>query len=72
MSIAGCTVTEMLCKLLCQQAAPEVNVEVFNGSPLNFQCFMLVFKDVIETKLDYTRWGLIRLIKCTSGKTKKL
>ena len=66
------TMTEMLCKLLRQQAAPEVDVEVFDGNPLNFQYFISVFKEVVETKVDDPRGRLTRLIKYTSGEAKDL
>ena len=43
---------DMLCKLLHQQAAPNVNVQTIDGNRLNFQYFMSVFKEVVESKID--------------------
>ena len=63
---------EMLCRLLRQQATPEVDVEVFDGNPLNFKYFISVFKEVVETKFDDPCGHLTRLIKYTSGEGKKL
>ena len=63
---------EILCKLLQQQAAPELVVEVFDGNLLNFKYFISVFKDVMEAKLDDPHGCLTRLIKYTSGEAKEL
>ena len=60
----------MLCKLLQQKAAPEVDVEVFISNPLNFKYFISVFKEVLETKLDDPHGCLTRLIEYTSGELK--
>ena len=38
------TATDVLCQLLRQQAAPEVDIEVFHGNLLNFKYFMSLFK----------------------------
>lgn len=64
--------TEVLYKLLRQQNAPEVDVEIFDGNPLNYQYFISVFKEVVETKIDDPRGRLTRLIKYTSGEAREL
>ena len=66
------TAADVLCQLLKQQAAPEVDIEVFDRNLLNSKYFMSVFKKVVETKVDDPRGRLTRLIKYTSGEVKEL
>ena len=42
--------SSVLCKLLQQQAVPEVDIDCFNGNPLNNLYFMTLFCEVPETK----------------------
>ena len=65
-------VIDILCQLLRQQAAPEVQIDVFNGNPLNFKYFMALFKEVVETKIEDPHGRLTRLIRYTSGEVKQL
>ena len=44
--------TEMTCKLLRQQPAPHVDIEKFDGNPINYQCFMSIFKEVVEERIE--------------------
>ena len=41
-------VTEMMCELLRQQAAPDLEIDIFDGNPMDFHYFMAVFKEVVE------------------------
>ena len=61
-----------MCKLLKLQAAPEVDMELFDGNVLNYHHFMALFKEVIEIKVEDPRGRLIRLLKYTSGEAKEL
>ena len=38
---------EILCRLLKQQSALEVDIDCFNGNPLNYRYFMAIFKEVV-------------------------
>ena len=60
--------SDILYKLLQQQAAPEVDTEYFDGNPLNFS----LFSEVVETKINNPRGRLTRLIKYTMGESKEL
>ena len=64
--------SDILYKLLQQQAAPEVDIEYFDGNPLNYHYFMALFSEVVETKIDDPRGRLTRLIKYTMGEPKEL
>ena len=64
--------TDVLYQLLQQQAAPEVNMEVFDGNLLDFKYFVSIFQEVVKTKLEDPRRRLTRLIQYTSGKAKDL
>ena len=55
----------MLCKLFCQQTAPEADVEIFRRNPLNFQN-MSVFKDIVEITTEDSGGRLTRLTKFNS------
>ena len=54
--------SDILYKLFKQQAAPEVDIEYFDGNPLNYHYFMAQFSEVVDTKIDYPRGRLARLI----------
>ena len=64
--------SDILYKLLQQQAAPEVDIEYFNGNSLNYHYFMAPFSEVVETKIDNPRGRLTRLIKYTMEEPKEL
>ena len=66
------TATDNLCQLLQQQAAPEVDTEVFDGDLLNFMYFVSIFWEVVETKLEDPRGQLTQLIKYTNVEAKDL
>ena len=64
--------SSVLCKLLQQQAAPEVDIDCFDGNPLNYHYFMALFCEVVETKIEDPRGRLTRLLKYTVGEAKEL
>ena len=37
-------ITEMMCGLLRKQAAPELEIDIFDGNPIDFHYSMAVFK----------------------------
>lgn len=61
-----------LFKLLQQQATPEVDIDCFNGNPLNYNYFMALFCKAVETKIEDPRDRLTRLLKHTVGEAKSL
>ena len=63
---------EVLCRLMKQQSAPEVDTDSFDGNPLNYRYFMAIFKEVVENRIDDPCGQLIRLIKYTNGEAKEL
>ena len=54
---------EMMSKLLRQQAAPDVNIDIFTGDPVDYHYFIEVFNDVVEKKIDGPQGRLTKLIK---------
>ena len=50
--------SDILYKLLQQQAAPEVDIEYFDGNPTNYHYLMVLFSEVVETKMDDPRGRL--------------
>ena len=46
------SVNEMMCRLLKQQSAPEIEIDVFDGNPMEFHYFMAVFREVVEKRED--------------------
>ena len=46
-------------------------MESFHSNLLNYHHFMALFKEVVESKVEYHRGRLIRLLKYTSGETKE-
>ena len=49
-------VAEMMCKLVNQQSAPEIDIDVFGGNPLEFHYFMAVFDEAVEKKIEDPCW----------------
>ena len=49
-----------------------MDIEVFDGNPLNFKYFMIWFREVVESKIEDPRGRLTRLIEYKTGETKEL
>ena len=64
--------TNVLCQLLKQQAAPDVEIDTFDGNLLNYFYFMTLFKVAVERKIEDPKGRLTRLIRFTTGKAKEL
>ena len=69
---AAQSVTELMCKLLNQQNAPELDIYTFDGDPMEFHYFMAIFHEVVERKIDDEQGRLTRLIKFTKGEPKEM
>ena len=65
-------VAEMLWKMMKQQPATEIDLDVFDGNPLNFHYFMALFREAVEKKIEDPCGRLTRLIKYTTGEVKDL
>ena len=65
-------VSEMICKLLKYQGAPEVEIDKFNGNQLGCQYFVSMFNQVVEKKVIDQTGRLTRLLKFTGGEAKEL
>ena len=52
-----------------QQSAPEIDLDAFDGNPLNF---MVVFREAVEKKIEDPLGRLTWLIKHTTGEVKDL
>ena len=65
-------IAEMMCKLVNQQAAPEIDIDLFGGNPLEFHYFMAAFDETVEKKPEKPRGKLTRLIKYTPGEVKEM
>ena len=50
-------VTGMMYKLLLQQSAPDIEIDVFDGNLLEFNYFTLLFEEV-ESKIEDPRGRL--------------
>ena len=59
-------------KLLSQQSTPNVGIDVFDDNPLEFNYFMLIFEEMVESKVVDPRGRLTRLINYTKGEAKEL
>ena len=55
-------VSEIFCKLLKLQLAPEVDMEPFDGNVLSYHHFMALFMEFVESKAEDPRERLIRLL----------
>ena len=55
----GVNVAEM-CKLVNQQSAPDIDIDVFGGKPSEFHHFVAVFDEPVENKIEDPRGKLTR------------
>ena len=53
--------TDMLCKFLKVQSAPDVDMECFDGNVLEYHYFMALFREVIKSKIEDPRGRLTEL-----------
>ena len=49
---------------------PKVELDKFDGNPLDFQSFIAVFDEVVDSKIDDDQVKLTRLLQYTSGQAK--
>ena len=61
-----------LCQLVKQQSAPTVDIEEFDGNPLQYSYFRSMFREVEEKKIADPQGRLTRLIKLTTGEVREL
>ena len=63
----------MICELLSQQSAHNVDIDMFDGNPLEFNYIMSIFEEMVESKVIGPRGRLTHLINCyTKGEAKEL
>ena len=65
-------VTKMMCKLLQQQATLNLEIDIFDGNPMDSHYFMAVSKWVVENKVTDTGGRLTHLIKFIKWESKKI
>ena len=65
-------VEESITKLLQLQTAPTVDMDEFEGDPLEFNYFLATFREVVEQNIDNPMGRLTRLIQYTKGEAKEL
>eukprot|EP00111_Clytia_hemisphaerica_P015626 TCONS_00046122-protein len=58
---------DLLFAILKKQEAPRVDVESYDGDPLNYAYFISVFKEADESKIPNPRERLTRLMKYTTA-----
>ena len=58
--------------LLQQQGAPEIEIDKFNGNPLEYKYFMATFMEAVDNKVPTDRGRLIRLNQHLEGEPKEL
>ena len=61
-----------MCKLLNQQNTAELDIDTFDGDPMESHYFMAIFYEVVERKVDDAQGRLTRLIKFTKGEAKEM
>ena len=65
-------IAEVLCNLVKQQSAPDVDLDVFDGNPLEYHYFITLFHKLVEKRIEDPRGRLTRLIKYTKGDPKEM
>jgi len=49
---------QQICKLLQRQGAPEIEIDPFDGNPLEYKFFLATFKEAVETRITESRGRL--------------
>ena len=62
--------SRMMSDLLRYQSGPEVEIETFRGDHLEYHYFILVFREVVELKIDHPHGRLVQLLKYTEGEAR--
>ena len=62
----------MLYQLVKEQSALSIDIEVFDGNPLHYTYFRLMFREAVEKRIKDPQGRLTRLINLTSGEAKEL
>ena len=62
----------MFCKLVKEQSAVQVDLEPFDGNPIQYTYFMPMFREWVGKKIEDPKGRLTRLIQYTTGETKDL
>ena len=65
-------ITEMLCKVVKEQSAPQVDLEPFDGNPLEYTYFMSMFRESVKKKIEDPKGRLTQLIQYNRGEAKDL
>ena len=63
---------DQLADLVTRLQAPDIELDIFNGDPLEFLFFITTFAEAVETKIKDQRGRLTRLLKYLSGEPKDL
>ena len=63
---------KMLCQLVKQQSAPSVDIEQFDGNPLECTYFRSMFRELVEKEIADPQGRLTRLIKLTVEEVREL
>ena len=62
----------LLMSMIQQQAAPDVELECFDGNPLEYNHFVDLFTEVVEKWIPEPKGRLLRLLKYTKGEAHDL
>ena len=54
---------DALCHLVKKQSAPDIELDVLDGNPLDFHYFIKLFNEVVEKKIDDPRGIFSGLLK---------
>ena len=62
----------MMCQLLKQQSAPDIDIDIFSSNLVDFNYFMAVFSEIVGNKVDGRKEKLTQLIKYTTSDAKEM
>ena len=63
-------VSKMMCQLLKQQSASDIDIDVSSENPMDFSHFMATFTEIVKRKMDDPGGKLTWLIHYTAGDAK--
>ena len=60
-------IAEVMCKLVNEQSAPQIVMDVFGGNRFEIRYFIAVFEETVKNKIEDPYGKLTQLIKYASG-----
>ena len=65
-------ISKVLCDLVKQQSAPDIDLDVFDGNHLQYHYFITMFYEMVEKRIDDPSGRITCILKYTRGDAKEM